>query len=218
MSARETVSEAMTFLYLVRHGATAANENIPFILQGDGIDLPLSPRGEEQATAVGKLLSREPVVQVYSSHMLRARQTAAAIAGPHRLEVQPLDHLQECNVGAWEGLDWHAIQRDYPEEHRRFMQDPGEHASPGGESYRDVLQRVEPVLSGLLRQHAGERIVVVGHTVVNRVYLAHLLGVDLRLSMSVRQSNGGVNVIRSYHGQLTVMSVNSVFHLPEMPV
>jgi len=71
----------VTWLYIVRHGATAANEQVPYVLQGNAMDLGLSPSGERQATSVAQYLSQFPIRHVYSSVMLRARQTAQAIAG-----------------------------------------------------------------------------------------------------------------------------------------
>lgn len=205
-----------TVLHLIRHGATAANERIPFILQGNSLDLPLSPSGERQAASVAQLLAGFPVTRVYSSEMLRARQTAAAIAARHRLDAEALPNIQECNVGVWEGLDWDTIRREFPEAHRRFTENPAEHPNLGGESYGDVFCRARPVLDGLLQRHAGECIVVVAHNVVNRVYLAHLLGIELRKAASIRQENGGANLIHDVHGQTAVVTLNSSFHLMDV--
>src|SRR6185436_9392478 len=100
----------VTWLYLVRHGATEANERVPYILQGSAIDLPLSAAGERQAQAVADFLPQFPIRRVYSSGMVRARQTAARIA--QRLGVEPdvVLELHECDVGLWEGLDWGTIR------------------------------------------------------------------------------------------------------------
>src|SRR5260221_14744168 len=91
----------VTWLYLVRHGATEANERVPPILQGNGMDLALSPEGTRQAEAVAAFLKRFPIRCVYTSALLRARQTAAAIAAPLGLEPEVAADLQECNVGLW---------------------------------------------------------------------------------------------------------------------
>lgn len=62
-----------TLLYLVRHGATEANERVPYTLQGSGIDLPLSPRGIEQGTALARFFAGRGISRVFSSRMQRAR-------------------------------------------------------------------------------------------------------------------------------------------------
>jgi broad specificity phosphatase PhoE len=184
-------------------------------LQGSGVDLPLSPRGREQAVAVAHFLSTHPVRHVYASTLKRAVETAAAIASPHGLTVQSHEELSECHVGRWEGMDWDSIMREYPGPYRAFMDNPAENPYLEGESYGDVERRVRPVLRQLLEAHAGETIVVVGHNVVNRVYLSGLLGLALPRAKDIHQSNACVNVVRHRNGQTELLTLNAFFHLEE---
>lgn len=202
-----------TILLLVRHGATTANEQKPYILQGSSIDLPLSPNGEMQAASVGKFLSGFPIKRVYCSTLLRARQTATAIAGHHQLNIEPLDGIQECAVGLWEGMDWESIKAKYPEESHCFLSDPAVNPYLGGESYGDVLQRVGPIFDRLLRDNQGEVIVVVAHNVVNRVYVADLLKLDLNKAKDLHQSNCCVNLVQRSQAGTHLLTMNSTFHL-----
>lgn len=202
-----------TWLYLVRHGATEANERVPYILQGNAIDLPLSPDGERQAAAVAAFLSQFPIRHVFSSVMLRARQTAEAIARELSVTADSVADLQECDVGVWEGLDWQTIRERHPDEHRRFVENPAETPYLGGESYGDVLRRAKPVIERLLEAHTGERLVIVAHNVVNRAFLASLAGIDLRLAPKIAQANGCVNLVRRKAGQTELITLNALFHL-----
>ena len=202
-----------TTLYLVRHGATPSNEQRPYVLQGRGIDLSLSETGRRQASAVGEFFRNVTLHHVYSSGMARAVETARQIATPHQLEPKPIDNLAEVDVGRWEGMAWETIMRDYSEEYRRFMENPAEHAYLGGESYSDVLERVRPVFADLIDRHAGESIAVVAHNVVNRVYLAWLLGLELRKAKDLRQGNACVNVIERKEGGPILRTMNACFHL-----
>lgn len=212
-----TAPTTATVMYLIRHGATPANEAEPFILQGKGIDLPLSPAGERQALAVADALRDRPLAAVYASGMQRARQTAMAVAFPHGLAIQSIEPLHECDVGLWEGLDWVTIGRQYPTEQARFLENPAMHGHPEGESYTDVWRRVEPIFELLLRKHAGESFAVVAHNVVNRVFLASLMGIDLAVSSKLRQTNGGLSVIRRAGTETQVLCFNSVLHLDVLP-
>jgi broad specificity phosphatase PhoE len=205
-------------LYLVRHGATSANERQPPILQGNGIDLPLSATGERQAAALGRFLRDFPLAQVYCSTMLRACQTAAAVAEPHGLVVQKLPGLVECSVGEWEGLDWETIRRKHPEPCARFLDNPAEFPYLGGESYGNVYRRTQPVLHDLLERHRGESIIVVAHNVVNRVYLAALLGVELRRAKELKQQNACINLISHTAHATALVTMNAIFHLDEFPL
>ncbi len=202
-----------THLYLIRHAATDANEQRPYILQGCGIDGPLSSRGAIQAAAAAEFLSPFPIRHVYASPMQRAQQTAAAIAGQHDLPVTPLDAIHECDVGHWEGLDWETIERDFPDEFRAFRENPWDNPYAGGESYGDVARRVTSVIGELLGQHVGESIAVIAHNVVNRVYLSQLMGLPGDRVPTIRQANGCVNFIRHARGETTLTTLNAMFHL-----
>ena len=202
-----------TLLYLVRHGATEANFQKPPILQGNGMDLPLNELGRQQASAAGRFLSGFSIDHVYSSPLSRAVETGRAIAEPHGHTVQPIPELVEADVGEWEEKDWGTIMRDFPDDYAAFMEDPGRNPYRGGESYGDVQRRVQPVIKDLLDRHQGQTIVVVAHNVVNRVYLAALLGLDLKYAKGIRQTNTGVNFIRHRSGETELMTLNAHFHL-----
>lgn len=202
-----------TQLLLVRHGTTDANVQIPYILQGSSIDLPLNDNGRRQARQVAQFLADLPVKYVYSSPLQRAAETAGAIAERHSLNVKQIAEITECHVGVWEGKDWDSIAREAPEAYRLFHEDPATHPYLGGETYSDVLHRAWPAFERLLRQHVGETVVVVAHNIVNRVLCAHLMGLELRKAKGLAQDNCCVNIIQHVDGKSTLVTMNSVFHL-----
>jgi broad specificity phosphatase PhoE len=202
-----------TTLYLVRHGATEANLARPPRLQGRRHDAPLARLGVCQAEATRDFLADSRIDVCYSSPLLRAVQTATIVAAPHGLAPTSLDAVNECDVGRWEGLDWQTIRYLDAEAHRAFMADPAEHGYPGGESFADVHRRVAPALGQLLEQHAGATILVVAHHVVNRTYLAGLLGLPPGQARQVVLDNCGISVVVREDGRTTVRTLNAAFHL-----
>ena len=204
-----------TLLYLVRHGATPANEQRPYVLQGRGIDTSLSNTGQQQAAAVAEFLADRPLDAVISSPMKRARETADAIAQPHQITASVLDNISECDVGRWEGRDWDSIMQDDAEAYSRFIDDPGIHGYPDGESYQDVLDRVGTPIDNLLATHRGQTVALVAHNIVNRVYLARLMDWPISRAREIRQDNTGINVIRGRDDEITLMSFNVRFHLDD---
>ena len=94
------------WLYLIRHAATANNRAKPPRLQGRRTNPGLSEEGHRQAEQTARFLSSAGLKAVFSSPLLRARQTAEAIATPHGLDVITVDDLIEVDVGIWEGRDW----------------------------------------------------------------------------------------------------------------
>jgi broad specificity phosphatase PhoE len=201
------------WLYLVRHGATDNNCAIPPRLQGRRTDPPLSVAGREQARRTGLFLSKHRVDAVYSSPLLRARQTAEAIAEPHGLIVQQVPALTEVDVGVWEGRCWEEIAQSDPEAYHAFMSDPCAHPYLEGENLNSVQLRVAPAFQQLLADNLGRMIVVVAHNVVNRAYLAQLLHMPLGLYRGIPQDNCGLTLLCYRGGQIKPVTINEVFHL-----
>lgn len=149
-----------TLLTIVRHGQTAAN--VDGVWHGS-IDTPLTPHGRLQAAAVGAHIDRHhrPIRHVYASPLARAHDTARAIADP--LGVLPsLDpDLAEYHLGDWEGLSF----RELWEEKKLFehMKNDPDFRPHGGESPRQVGDRLAGALRRIADRHRGERVVVVTH-------------------------------------------------------
>lgn len=186
----------MEQLVLVRHGATNANLAEPYWLQGKGRDEPLAPLGCQQAEQVRDLLRRWPVAAVVSSPLQRAVGTAEIVAAGHGLPVRIIDSLREGDVGRWEGRTWAEIQASEPDQYERFVTAPEVHGYPGGENFRQVLDRVSPVLMALFGDYPGQTVVVVGHQITHRAFLGEVLGLPARLARRLKMSNGGVSVVR----------------------
>jgi broad specificity phosphatase PhoE len=203
-----------TTLYLIRHAATANNLARPARLQGHRSNPPLAPAGMRQAEATRDLLADRVIHACYCSPLVRAVQTATIIAAPHRLTPVPLAELTECDVGDWEGLDWGSVRDRDPEGYRRYMADPATVPYAGGESFADVHVRAAPIFDRLLADHADQNLLVVSHHVVNRTYLAGLLGLAIRQARQVVLDNCGVSVVTGEGGATTVTTLNAAFHLP----
>jgi len=202
-----------TIMYLIRHGATEANLAQPARLQGRRHNPPLARLGIRQAELTRDFLAVRPIDQCFCSPLLRAVQTASIIAAPHGLSPQPLDELTECDVGNWEGMDWQAIRYLDADGYRRFMENPAEFGYPGGESFKDVFQRVSRTLNGLLTKHADQSVLVVAHHVVNRTFLASLLGLTPEQARQVSLDNCGISVVTRSGDKTTIGTLNAAFHL-----
>lgn len=122
-------------LLLVRHGQSEGNAT--GVVQGR-VDFALSTLGEEQARATATRLAGVAIERVLSSPLLRAHQTAAAVAAPHGLEVERDHGLAEYDIGEASGLTGPEIRERFPhvvEAYRR-----GERPGYPGEEGRDAFQ------------------------------------------------------------------------------
>lgn len=125
-------------LWLVRHGETPASRD--GVLAG-WADVPLTPRGAAQAEAVRPELADETFVAVWCSDLQRAVDTARLAYGDARREPR----VREINFGELEGCAWAALD---PAVRRSFAEFNGFHPA-GGESLRQVRERVHAFLAGL---------------------------------------------------------------------
>ena len=208
----------MLRIILVRHGQTEWNDG------GAGgehfrgrIDIALNLTGVAQARAVADRLASLTVAAVYSSPLRRALDTASPTAQRHGLKVQPFPNLLDIDYGLWGGRSHKEVAEHWPQLYRRWRTAPGKVQIPGGECLEDVRRRVVEGLDRLLKQHEGETIVLVGHQVVNKVLICHLLGIGLDGFWRIRQDTGCINRF-DYDGRsFTVLTLNEVCHLPAWP-
>jgi broad specificity phosphatase PhoE len=135
-------------LCFVRHGESTANVLGEFC-NSDGKH-PLTERGVEQARALARNLAGLQFDRMYSSPILRARQTAQILADVLRIPFQIVEALREWDVGIYEGstdpAGWeaHATVQDL-----WFNQRQLDARMPGGESFREIYARFLPFVEGL---------------------------------------------------------------------
>ncbi|MEV0058255.1 histidine phosphatase family protein [Nocardia sp. NPDC050718] len=165
-------------LVLVRHGETEGN--VAKILDTQVPGLPLTERGVAQAKAFGAGLVRAPQVLV-SSEALRARQTASYIEAATGSPAHVLDGLYEVQVGELHGRSDHAAHQVFQEIYRGWHRGELDTRAPGGESGREVIDRIVPILAGLreefLTEDAEGDVIVVNHGAAMRLVAMTLAGV-----------------------------------------
>lgn len=162
-------------LTLVRHGETDAN--LEGVWQGS-TDGALTERGRRQASRVAHYLGERhaEAAALYTSPLRRAHDTALAIAGSLGLSPRVEPALAEYHLGSWEGKSY----RELHESHRlwdEIRRDP-DFAPHGGESPRQVTERVSAALRRIVAGHPGERVIVVAHGGALAMALAAILDGD----------------------------------------
>ncbi len=149
-------------LVLMRHGRTAWNRVGRY--QGQA-DPPLDAHGWAQVLALALHLTRAGLRldALYASPLLRARQTALAVAARQGLRPRWEPRLMEIHLGAWQGLHVDTIRARYPALFARWESDPWGTEIPGGERLCQVQSRVYAALDALLARHPGQTIGIVAH-------------------------------------------------------
>jgi len=207
---RLPVSEK-TLIILVRHGQTEWNRVERFRGQAD---VPLNEAGLAQAAATGRRVAAEwSPSAVYCSPLSRARQTAEAIARQFNLPVQSVPELIDIDYGKWQGLTPDEARQRWPRQIENWYLHPERVRIPGGESLTALRQRLLQAVQSLIDRHPGQTIVIVGHTVSNRVLLMGMFGLSNRYFWRIRQDTCALNLIEAAPGEFTLISWNDTSHL-----
>ncbi|XP_018610357.2 6-phosphofructo-2-kinase/fructose-2,6-bisphosphatase 3-like isoform X3 [Scleropages formosus] len=152
-------------IYLCRHGESEDN------LQGRlGGDSSLSVKGRKFSVALAQFMELQNLqeLKVWSSQLRRSIQTAEALG----VSYEQWKALNEIDAGVCEEMTYEEVKERFPEEFALRDQDKYYYRYPRGESYQDLVQRLEPVIMELERQ---ENVLVICHQAVMRCLLAYFL-------------------------------------------
>ncbi len=144
------------------------------------------------SAAFRALAMRVPAgAQWVTSHLSRAKLTAAAIAEAGGYAIEPLvePDLAEQDFGDWQGRTWAEIERSGARVYHKFWAAPADHAPPGGESFVNVVARVGAVVERLTTAHAGRDTVAVAHGGTIRAALAIALGIEIDAALAFSTAN-----------------------------
>lgn len=168
----------MTELWLVRHGQT--DWNLTGRWQGQASDAPgLNETGRNQAQIASEKVKGLEISAIYSSDLLRARQTAEVIAIPFGIPVILEPRLREIDLGKWEGMLSEDIEAQYPKELAERARDPFHTPAPDGEAPFEVTERVLEAVKEIVNRHLNEPVVIVAHGISLAVIICHAEGVPV---------------------------------------
>ena len=180
-----------TRILAIRHGETAWN--VDTRIQGH-LDIPLNVTGQWQAQRLARALAAsDPIHAIYSSDLLRAHDTARAIAGATGAPLATHPGLRERCFGIFEGKTYVEIEALWPEESLRWRRRDPHWAPQDGESLVQVRERITLTLHELAARHLGQQIVLVAHGgVLDQLYRA-ATGQDLQAPRTWQLTNTAVN-------------------------
>lgn len=152
-------------IYLTRHGES--EHNLKGLIGGDS---NLSERGRQYAKALSSYIEQQHIdgLRVWTSWMKRAIQTVADVKAPQ----ERWKALNEIDAGHCEEMSYEQIKEKFPEEFKARDLNKFAYRYPRGESYEDLVARLEPVIMELERQG---NVLVVSHQAVLRCLFAYFL-------------------------------------------
>ncbi|MBL8049134.1 MAG: histidine phosphatase family protein [Chthonomonas sp.] len=198
-------------VYLIRHGQTEWNR----LGKAQGhTDIDLDETGQRQVSELETAFAGRPLGQVWSSDLVRATSTAAALTRATGAALTTDAALRERAFGEWEGFAYNDV-------HTRLREASAEvdisefHARPpGGESVLDVWHRVESIVARL--REAEQPIAIVSHGGVCAQLLAQLLRGTMESTRSFRFENTAITeLVRRPDGFFRLVRFGCTAHLSE---
>jgi broad specificity phosphatase PhoE len=193
------VSHSAVKLLLVRHAE-------PDTEHGPRPDPPLSARGRAQASALARWLADDELAAVYTSPLLRARETAGFLAA----DAVALDGLAEIG-GTGEYVAADVLRRNGDPRYAALISgDLALYGTDAGTFRAAVVEAID----GIVDRHPGETVAVVSHAGVINAYLGFHLGIEKRLMWSVLDYASVTRVIANREGVRTISALNEKASTP----
>lgn len=175
------MDKPITTIYVVRHGESESNANYKHLTDKDHkkwgeLQSPLTQKGRQQAKQIAAKLSDIEFDSIFSSDLLRARQTAEIIAKKNNLKVNTVSTIRERNYGE---TFYRLSAQEKNEVKKAVMLLNDEEKllykfSNDGESAQEGVKRFETFLNEIAPLYKGKKIVVVNHGNVMRMFLIHI--------------------------------------------
>lgn len=185
-------------IIFIRHGLTAYNEENRLF---DSEEYPpLNETGREEIETITEWLRKtNPKLDgIYTSSALRAIQSARIIAKAYKSGFEIVDGLYERKAGVWGGLTFDQIEEKYPQELEQYHQNPFEFWPEGGETTKDVNERVKKIVSELVENNKYKIIAVVTHSGVIQSAIANALDIPAKNQSKVIIRTGSATQMNYY--------------------
>jgi probable phosphoglycerate mutase len=195
-------------IYLVRHGESTGNKQNRFMGWSDH---PLSVVGQQQADAAANRFAALGPMPVVCSDLLRARQTAGAIAANWETDIITDSRWREVNFGDFDDKPWVDFSND-AELSAMMGRDPINTVWPQGESSAMMADRVVSAFLELCRG-TDEKICVVSHGGPIHAVVAHCLRIPPERYWVLTFNHTGITHIKVSESWTTVITVNDTGHL-----
>lgn len=203
-------------IYFIRHGETVWNTLK--IFQGSS-NSPLTEIGREQAKKLGKRLKNVEFTNFYSSPLGRTIETSQLIIGDRDIKIEFIDEFKEISVGEMEGTPREIFEGKYPAQFHNFFYNPKEYdPTPyGGESYENLIARVEEGLKKITEKHGENDIVaVVSHGVTLKAIFKVVKNISLEeLGTLPVPQNTSLSIVDYTDGKYSIELFSDISHLEE---
>jgi 2,3-bisphosphoglycerate-dependent phosphoglycerate mutase len=204
--------EEPTRILAIRHGETAWN--VDGRIQGQ-LDVPLNAIGRWQVHRLALAVSDESIDAIYSSDLLRAFETAQAVARGCGRPIATDPGLRERGFGEFEGLSYTEINQRWPEMAERWRRRDPTFGAPGGETLNNFYARSIATATRLAALHPGQTIALVSHGGVMDCLYRAASRIALDAPRSWQLGNAAINRLLYTPQGFTLVGWSDTWHLDD---
>jgi broad specificity phosphatase PhoE len=209
------MNNTKTTVYLIRHGQSLGN--LHNVCLGH-TDIDLTELGYAQAELTAKTLANVDFAAIYSSDLVRARNTAAPHCKIRGVEPILSKAFRELYFGDWENSSVDYLKAEFSEEFTiGWRQNFGTFTPPNGECVTDMAKRMRQAVKKAAEEHKGENILIVSHAAAIRALWGEISGLEPATwgSETHFPSNASYSVLEYENGILIPVSYSNDSHLGE---
>ena len=199
----------MGVFHLLRHGEHGL---LGRVLAGRMPGVGMTERGRAEIASQAERLGTEKIAAIYASPLQRPRESAEIVSPRLGLPIEFRDDLLELDFGEWTGATFDSIRAD--PRWQAWSTQRSLAAIPGGESMREVQQRVVAALLELNERHLHETVVLVSHGDVIRAVLLFALGMPLDFYNRIEIGQGSISTINIGASGIRVTTLGERPRLP----
>lgn len=202
-------------IYFVRHGETPWNKEKK--LQGRS-DIPLNGYGKELAYITSKAMRDIPFDAVYTSPLVRAKETARILTENRNLEIQENELLLEMSFGEGEGASLPEIHAHPEMKLHNFIHNPGEYIPPnGGETFEELYERCKTFIEQYIlpMEEKYDCMLIVGHGALIRGMIHYINQRPTKDFWIVTHKNCSVTIADCSNGKLSLLEEGKIYYHEE---
>lgn len=204
--------EIIMKIYFVRHGETFWNKEKK--IQGQS-DIPLNEYGIELAYVTADAMKDISFDIVYSSPLLRAKETADILVKDRNLEVYTDSRLVEMSFGEGEGESLPEIHTHPEMKLYNFIHNPGEYIPPiGGETFEELYIRCKSFIDEVIlpAEDKYDTMLIVGHGALIRGFIHNITNRPTKDFWIVTHKNCSVTIVECLNGKLSLLEEAKIFY------
>ena len=199
-------------IYFVRHGETIWNKEKR--IQGQS-DIPLNEYGKELAEITADAIKDIPFDIVYSSPLIRAKETAEILVKKRNLEIHEDNRLLEMSFGEGEGESLPEIHAHPEMKLHNFIHNPGNYTPPvGGETFEELYARCKSFIEEVIipAEKKYDSMLLVGHGALIRGMIHYINNRPSKDFWIVTHKNCAVTIAECMDGKLTLLEEAKIYY------